>query len=64
MQNSGLGAALTTVHFSSLEAVPGAIFSVWHNVSGSKRVDKIKGNSVVGKNRLNSKSKKRQKGIK
>ncbi|MGJ7921933.1 bile acid:sodium symporter family protein [Neobacillus sp. LXY-4] len=35
MQNSGLGAALATAHFSPLSAVPSAIFSVWHNVSGS-----------------------------
>lgn len=35
MQNSGLGAALATAHFSPLAAVPSAIFSVWHNLSGS-----------------------------
>ncbi len=35
MQNSGLAAALAAAHFSPLAAVPGAIFSVWHNVSGS-----------------------------
>lgn len=35
MQNSGLAAALATAHFSPLAAVPGAIFSVWHNISGS-----------------------------
>ena len=35
MQNSGLGAALATVHFSPLAAVPSALFSVWHNLSGS-----------------------------
>src|SRR5690606_18998795 len=34
MQNSGLGAALASVHFSPLAAVPSAIFSVWHNISG------------------------------
>ncbi|OQO98739.1 sodium transporter [Geobacillus sp. 44C] len=34
MQNSGLGAALATAHFSPLSAVPSAIFSVWHNISG------------------------------
>lgn len=34
MQNSGLGASLATVHFSPLAAVPSAIFSVWHNISG------------------------------
>jgi len=34
MQNSGLGASLAAVHFSPLAAVPSAIFSVWHNISG------------------------------
>ncbi|ENH97570.1 bile acid/sodium symporter (BASS) family protein [Gracilibacillus halophilus YIM-C55.5] len=34
MQNSGLGASLATDHFSALAAVPSAIFSVWHNISG------------------------------
>ncbi|PMC36920.1 sodium transporter [Bacillus sp. UMB0899] len=34
MQNSGLGAALAVAHFSPLSAVPSAIFSVWHNISG------------------------------
>lgn len=35
MQNSGLGAALAAAHFSSLAAVPSALFSVWHNLSGA-----------------------------
>lgn len=35
MQNSGLGAALANVHFAPLAAVPSALFSVWHNLSGS-----------------------------
>ncbi|SBW10926.1 Uncharacterized sodium-dependent transporter YocS [uncultured Alphaproteobacteria bacterium] len=35
MQNSGLGAALAQAHFSPLAAVPSAIFSVWHNISGA-----------------------------
>ncbi|QTD41911.1 bile acid:sodium symporter family protein [Sporosarcina sp. Te-1] len=34
MQNSGLGAALAAAHFSPLAAVPSAIFSFWHNISG------------------------------
>ncbi|WP_028393765.1 bile acid:sodium symporter family protein [Bacillus cihuensis] len=34
MQNSGLGAAIATAHFSPIAAVPSAIFSVWHNISG------------------------------
>lgn len=35
MQNSGLGAALAAAHFTPLVAVPSAIFSVWHNLSGA-----------------------------
>ncbi|GGM79276.1 Na+-dependent transporter [Longimycelium tulufanense] len=35
MQNSGLAASLATVHFAPLAALPGALFSVWHNISGS-----------------------------
>lgn len=34
MQNSGLGTQLATVHFTPLAALPSAIFSVWHNISG------------------------------
>ena len=35
MQNSGLGVALAVKHFTPLAALPGALFSVWHNLSGS-----------------------------
>ncbi|SDV46293.1 ketopantoate/pantoate/pantothenate transporter PanS [Chitinasiproducens palmae] len=35
MQNSGLAAALGKLYFGPLAALPGAIFSVWHNLSGS-----------------------------
>jgi len=34
MQNSGLAVALATQFFSSLSALPGAVFSLWHNLSG------------------------------
>lgn len=34
MQNSGLAAGLGGAHFSAEAALPGAIFSVWHNISG------------------------------
>ncbi|MEW5798943.1 MAG: bile acid:sodium symporter family protein [Bacteroidota bacterium] len=35
MQNSGLGAALAVKHFAdSAVALPSAIFSIWHNISG------------------------------
>ena len=35
MQNSGLAATLGNLYFSPLAALPGAMFSVWHNISGS-----------------------------
>ena len=35
MQNSGLAAGLAMKYFDPIAAVPGAIFSVWHNISGS-----------------------------
>lgn len=35
MQNSGLAVALALQFFSATAALPGAIFSVWHNISGS-----------------------------
>lgn len=36
MQNSGLATSLALTHFATqpLAAVPGALFSVWHNISG------------------------------
>lgn len=35
MQNSGLAVSLAIGHFEALAALPGAIFSIWHNISGS-----------------------------
>jgi len=35
MQNSGLSVALAIKYFSSMTALPGAIFSIWHNISGA-----------------------------
>ena len=35
MQNSGLGVALALQFFSATAALPGALFSVWHNITGS-----------------------------
>ena len=35
MQNSGLGVALAIQYFSAQAALPGAIFSIWHNLSGA-----------------------------
>ncbi|MBK1723430.1 bile acid:sodium symporter family protein [Thiocystis violacea] len=46
MQNSGLAVALAVKYFSAASALPGALFSIWHNLSGaalaswwSRRVD-------------------------
>jgi len=52
MQNSGLAASLAAAHFAAypMAAVPGAIFSVWHNISGAfvarcfARIRNVKGN--------------------
>ena len=37
MQNSGLATSLANLHFAAypLAAIPGALFSVWHNISGA-----------------------------
>ncbi len=35
MQNSGLAVALGKLYFTPLAALPGALFSIWHNLSGS-----------------------------
>lgn len=35
MENSGLAVALALAHLDPIAAIPGAIFSVWHNFSGS-----------------------------
>ncbi len=35
MQNSGLGVALALKFYGPMAALPGALFSVWHNISGS-----------------------------
>ncbi|ALA67004.1 bile acid:sodium symporter family protein [Corynebacterium lactis] len=34
MQNSGLAATLAATYFEPMAALPGAVFSVWHNISG------------------------------
>ena len=37
MQNSGLASSLAAIHFACfpLATIPGAVFSVWHNISGA-----------------------------
>lgn len=51
MQNSGLATTLANAHFAQypLATIPGAVFSVWHNISGAilanfwaKTADKVK----------------------
>lgn len=44
MQNSGLASSLALMHFGAAAAIPGAVFSVWHNISGS-----LAANYLVGK---------------
>ncbi len=53
MQNSGLAVALGMKYFSATAALPGALFSIWHNLSGSalaawwSRGEKDKGYSIL-----------------
>lgn len=35
MQNSGLAVALAQAYFPAIAALPGALFSIWHNITGS-----------------------------
>jgi BASS family bile acid:Na+ symporter len=35
MQNSGLAVALAVKYFPAAAALPGAVFSIWHNLSGA-----------------------------
>ena len=35
MQNSGLAATLAATYFSPVAALPAAVFSIWHNLSGA-----------------------------
>lgn len=43
MQNSGLATSLAMLHFGAAAAIPGAIFSVWHNISGSLAANYLSG---------------------
>lgn len=55
MQNSGLATSLATTHFATypLATIPGAIFSVWHNISGAIATAILK---KIGKNTGNEKN--------
>ncbi|MCM2129873.1 bile acid:sodium symporter family protein [Larsenimonas rhizosphaerae] len=48
MQNSGLAVALASQFFSAGAALPGALFSVWHNISGSLLAGYWKRRAVPG----------------
>jgi len=50
MQNSGLACSLATLHFAAfpLATIPGAIFSVWHNISGALVARLYSRNSIQG----------------
>lgn len=43
MQNSGLASSLALMHFGAAAAIPGAVFSVWHNISGSLAANYLSG---------------------
>ncbi len=56
MQNSGLATSLAATHFAgmALATVPGAVFSVWHNISGAVYANILA--RSAGKNETESKS--------
>lgn len=53
MQNSALAATLGTTYFSALSALPAAVFSVWHNISGSLLAGYWQGKPVKNKKKSN-----------
>ncbi|XKM13159.1 bile acid:sodium symporter family protein [Orbaceae bacterium ac157xtp] len=53
MQNSALAATLGTNYFSALAALPAAIFSVWHNISGSLLAGYWQGKPIANKDKKN-----------
>jgi bile acid:Na+ symporter, BASS family len=55
MQNSGLGVALALKYFSATAALPGAVFSIWHNIAGSAIASFWRSRSVpIDKNEFES----------
>lgn len=61
MQNSGMAASLAVLYFNPAAAIPGAIFSVWHNISGSivanffaRRDEKMKNASMEKANSIHT----------
>lgn len=57
MQNSGLASLLANTHFAALPmaTIPGALFSVWHNISGAIVARIYAGGFTWHKNKTNSK---------
>lgn len=51
MQNSGLATSLAIAHFGAGAAIPGAIFSVWHNISGSLAANYLSGHQTKNENK-------------
>lgn len=51
MQNSGLASSLAVLHFAAfpLATIPGAVFSVWHNISGAMAAKLYQRNSLKNK---------------
>ncbi|WP_269929249.1 bile acid:sodium symporter family protein [Kocuria massiliensis] len=49
MQNSGLATSLAHTYFTPEAALPGAVFSVWHNVSGALLAAFLRRRSVSGR---------------
>ena len=54
LQNSGLAAALAVKFFTPMAALPGTIFSVWHNISGSLLASYWSRRPVAENNRENT----------
>jgi bile acid:Na+ symporter, BASS family len=54
MQNSGLAATLGKLYFTPIAALPGALFSVWHNLSGSMLAGYWAGRPAKGSTRDDS----------
>jgi BASS family bile acid:Na+ symporter len=51
MQNSGLASSLAVLHFAAFPfaTIPGAVFSVWHNISGAMAAKLYQRNSLKNK---------------
>ncbi len=59
MQNSGLASSLATMHFAAypLATIPGALFSVWHNISGALVAYLYRKNSLLSTSNNNTSNK-------